>query len=1088
MNLDNTLAYAALSAALAMAIPALAQNSSEKDLADRASSTEDAARERNEQAVSPEAVKAIFAKAENAASRGAINFCGFYLSMSEDDARTLAAYYGLEDDQWQVFATPTTKEVCQLSLPLHSIRRITKGGNTFDELLEAVANRIGKMELKRYGSFVPIPNVPVDVYECANRRGLEGRMSEKNGLVLVDAKLMRKAREEATEVPGTAVVEAAKKAVAKLASDMVPIPGRDYAMCKYEVTQSLWFAVMGENPSQFKGADLPVGHVTRYDCQKFLKKLNALPEVKASGRAYRIPTGDEWTHACLAGAKGHYCRLADGMVITTNTLDEVAWFKDNSGGRTHPVGQKKPNAFGLYDMHGNVWEWTVTGSGAGNWIPRGGRCYDDIFAACATIPVFFFGDAEEKIQAGFRLVSTKAMDGSDKSALAKLASDMVSIPGEDYAMCKYEVTEALWFAVMGEPPLGSKGADLPVENVSWYDCRKFLEKLNALPEVKASGRTYRLPTADEWEKADCWKLADGTAITKDRLDEVAWIRDNNDSGGRAHPVGQKKPNAFGLYDMHGNVEEWTSTAGNGPYRISCGGSWRSSSWENSRRLTSPSRESLGFRLASDKMITEAERKAAVKSAGAERKAMEVMAKDAVAKLASDMIPIPGKDYAMCKYEVTQSLWFAVMGEPPSRFKGADLPVERVSWYDCRKFLEKLNALPEVKASGRAYRLPTRDEWEHACRAGATGRYCKLADGTEITKTTLDEVAWFKDNSGGRTHPVGQKKPNAFGLYDLYGNVSEWTATATGILDEREVCGGCWNRLADYYEAHRQESDYHCDLLGFRLVSVKAMKGTADKAMEGRVTAKDAVAKLASDMVPIPGRDYAMCKYEVTQALWFAIMGEPPSRFKGADLPVERVSWDECQEFLEKLNALPEVKASGRAYRLPTKDEWKHACLAGAEGKYCKLANGTEITQKTFGNVAWFKDNSGNRTHPVGQKTPNAFGLYDMLGNVSEWTATATGSGAGVHNDLRVCCGGNWTDGAAYYNSDKAYGQTEYFPDFRGHGFFGFRLVSAKAMDGSDKSALPEVKASGRAYRLPMADEWMYACLAGAKGAYCKLAD
>ena len=199
---------------------------------------------------------------------------------------------------------------------------------------------------------------------------------------------------------------------------------------------------------------------------------------------------------------------------------------------------------------------------------------------------------------------------------------------------------------------------------------------------------------------------------------------------------------------------------------------------------------------------------------------------AVAELDKNMVQIPGSNYAICKYEVTQALWEAVMGENPSWFKGADRPVESVSWNDCQKFLKKLNALPEVKATGVIYRLPTADEWEYACRAGATGAYCKLADGTEITKDTLGEVAWYIDDIeiDGRiqTHPVGQKKPNAFGLYDMHGNVLEWTSTETtdpqGDLN-RVYCGGGWYSFANFSEAGRRDGrapDGRLSSLGFRL--------------------------------------------------------------------------------------------------------------------------------------------------------------------------------------------------------------------------------------------------------------------------------
>ena len=427
---------------------------------------------------------------------------------------------------------------------------------------------------------------------------------------------------------------------------------------------------------------------------------------------------------------------------------------------------------------------------------------------------------------------------------------------------------------------------------------------------------------------------------------------------------------------------------------------------------------------------EAERETA---AEAERKVLEA-SKGTLAKLAPDMVPIPGQDYSICKYEVTQALWFAVMGENPSEFKGADRPVENVSWDDCQKFLEKLNALPEVKASGKTYRLPTADEWEFACRAGATGDYCKLADGTEITGETLGEVAWYDDNSeiDGRrqTHPVGQKKPNAFGLYDMHGNAWEWTSTAVGRF--RVCCGGSWMNRAYSCEAGRRPSGNPVDRgngLGFRLAAVSAERAEAERKVLLEAS-KGALAKLAPDMVPIPGQDYSICKYEVTQALWFAVMGENPSEFKGADRPVENVSWDDCQKFLEKLNALPEVKASGKTYRLPTADEWEFACRAGATGDYCRLADGTEISKATLGDVAWYGEGwETGATHPVGQKKPNAFGLYDMHGNVSEWTSTADGNN-------RVSCGGSWRYSASRCKADYRGGS---LPDYRGN-FLGFRLA------------------------------------------------
>jgi formylglycine-generating enzyme required for sulfatase activity len=117
-----------------------------------------------------------------------------------------------------------------------------------------------------------------------------------------------------------------------------------------------------------------------------------------------------------------------------------------------------------------------------------------------------------------------------------------------------------------------------------------------------------------------------------------------------------------------------------------------------------------------------------------------------------------------KYAVTQAQWLAIMGTNPSRFPGADHPVESVSWDDVQEFIRTLNA----REGSSKYRLPTEAEWEYAVRAGANTAYCFGRDARR-----LDAYAWYAANARGRTHPVGQRQPNAWGLYDMHGNVWEW---------------------------------------------------------------------------------------------------------------------------------------------------------------------------------------------------------------------------------------------------------------------------------------------------------------------------
>jgi formylglycine-generating enzyme required for sulfatase activity len=122
-----------------------------------------------------------------------------------------------------------------------------------------------------------------------------------------------------------------------------------------------------------------------------------------------------------------------------------------------------------------------------------------------------------------------------------------------------------------------------------------------------------------------------------------------------------------------------------------------------------------------------------------------------------------KPFSIGRTEVTQAQWQAVMGNNPSGFKEETRPVESITWYQAKEFCEKLS-----ERSGYQVRLPTEAEWEYAARGGTTTEYSFGED-----ETKLGEYAWFRGNAGDQTHPVGQKKPNPFGLYDMHGNVWEW---------------------------------------------------------------------------------------------------------------------------------------------------------------------------------------------------------------------------------------------------------------------------------------------------------------------------
>ena len=182
---------------------------------------------------------------------------------------------------------------------------------------------------------------------------------------------------------------------------------------------------------------------------------------------------------------------------------------------------------------------------------------------------------------------------------------------------------------------------------------------------------------------------------------------------------------------------------------------------------------------------------------------------------------------LAKTEVTQAQWEAVMGSNPSSFKGTNLPVENVSWKDAQAFIAKLNE-KRILPSGWEFALPTEAQWEYACRAGEKGPY---------SGGSLDEVGWYDGNSGSKTHEAGLKKANAWGLYDMHGNVWEWCAdwydgtlkggtdpTGPSSGDLRVIRGGSWSNFASGCRAARRSRSYpgvRVNSLGFRPALVRS---------------------------------------------------------------------------------------------------------------------------------------------------------------------------------------------------------------------------------------------------------------------------
>ena len=172
--------------------------------------------------------------------------------------------------------------------------------------------------------------------------------------------------------------------------------------------------------------------------------------------------------------------------------------------------------------------------------------------------------------------------------------------------------------------------------------------------------------------------------------------------------------------------------------------------------------------------------------------------------------------------------------------------------------------------------------------------------------------------------------------------------------------------------------------------------------------------------------YYIGETEVTQALWEAVMGNNPSNFKGANLPVEQVSWEDCQNFIRELNRM-----TGKRFRLPTEAEWEYAARGGNKSQGCKYSGSNAIDK-----VAWYTDNSGNKTHEVRTKSPNELSIYDMSGNVWEWcqdwygsydASSQTNPSGPSTGSSRVYRGGSWLINA---RNCRVSFRNFYSPDYR----------------------------------------------------------
>ncbi len=800
----------------------------------------------------------------------------------------------------------------------------------------------------------------------------------------------------------------------------------DIPLAKHEVTQEQYQQVMGVNPSHFsssgegktKVADRatnrhPAEMVSWFDAIDFCNKLSGLQERRpcyatsdrrvtlASVDGYRLPTEAEWEYACRAGTTGAY------GFDDESDLGDYAWYLANSAATTHPVGEKRPNGFGLYDVHGSVWEWC--------WDWYDAKYYGKLSGGDVVDPLGPSSVGGVRVLRGGLFFGHA---GSCRSAYRRHGSAKDRFPSLGFRPAMtIDAVKALT-RTENAPPLAKAPFD-PEQ---------------AKQHQQAWAKHLGVPIQKEVD------LGDGEKLTMVLIPPGEFLMGSTD---------EERARFLKEATAAGNQSALDATNAEGPqHRVA---------------ITKP--------------------------------------------------------FYLSAYEVTQQQYRLIAGTNPSYFSSSGdgketvvgqvtqrHPVENVSWFDAVSFCNKLSeqekrrpsyAITErnvTRTDGNGYRLPSEAEWEYACRAGSTGAF-HFADESE-----LDKHAWIAGNSRETTHPVGEKQPNGFGVYDMYGNVVEWCwdwyaaehyetrAGRGGVNDplgpaagmHRVLRGGYISQNADCRSASRggQPPNTRISDAGFRLVmtidAVKALTRTenvpppavapfdAEQAKQhqtawvehlgvpveksvdiggvGKITmvlippgeflmgstdeerarlveeAKAADGGFSIDRIPNEGpqhrvkitQPFWLSRHEVTRGQFrafleqadhkteaerngkggFGVLGgkwgqDPrlvwsnPGFEQTDEHPVVQVSRNDALAFCRWLSK----KAGGVKYALPSEAQWEYACRAGSTTLFYFGDSEAALREQV-----WSKENSPRGTHSVGQLKPNAWNLFDMHGNVWEWCA------------------------------------------------------------------------------------------------------
>ena len=535
---------------------------------------------------------------------------------------------------------------------------------------------------------------------------------------------------------------------------------------KFQITQAQWQELTGNNLETWQDRSLnPVERLYWDDVVEFCQRLS-----ERTGKEYRLPTEAEWEYACRAGTRTPFhfgetitTDLANYNGNDTYASEPLGEYRE----KTTPVGSFPPNAFGLYDLHGNVWEW----------------CEDDWHKNYNGAP----------------------SDGSAWSSGEVKASKVLRGGSWNYPSVNCRS------AYRGDYAREICPKNFGFRVVCVISRNKYQQNLQKSLQLTDEEASQIEESIVEQKEAEAWKQQEEERIRQQQEAEELRRQQKEAERLRQQQEVENRSNVTeSVADSKPTIED----------------------------------ESLSLQVFEFDVV-----KVNDKGQEVNRKKgqAQYFTEDLGNGVGLDMVYIPGSSFLMGspegegydsekpqhkvtvqpffmgKFQVTQSQWRAIAKTDPSNFKGDNLPVEQVSWEEAEEFCQKLS-----KQTGKEYHLPTEAKWEYACRAGTTAPF-------HFGENITDRLANY---GSGQTIPVGSFSPNAFGLYDMHGNVWEWceddwhgsyqgaptdgNAWRSGISSKKVIRGGAWNYYPDLCRsAYRSivTRDLRNRNIGFRVMHV-----------------------------------------------------------------------------------------------------------------------------------------------------------------------------------------------------------------------------------------------------------------------------